>query len=762
MKKTIFIIVLVMVLCSMSTFAQDNWWNKINGCRMYYLQIDPNTFADIEADLDNLYNKGYRIISFFCVYDGDPNAFCGLGPYDFYSVQSTAGTMQDFESLAAAAHAKGMRLMSWINLGYSNPDHPYWIKAQQDKRDGINSKEVNSFRWSTTKQESGDFGWAYSSIAGYYYKKSWGYPAFNWASSDWQNEAQAILEFWHSKGIDGWVFDAAEFLEDENHATQRILKTYVGDVCTSANVIVIPEGSTSTPQWSQKRNFTHCYDNNGDTASHDWTNVAWDAIRVKNPNSIESHLISKTDVCRANGGGTFSYDPEEGTDSRRPLEVAVMISVGILYEMWFSCRTGYGNYTDDMEDVLKAVNSTSALEPGGSRLELSNNQSSVYSITKTSMDGTQMALCVFNFASSSKTVTIDLAGSISIGQYPVDLITGLDGPKITSNSYTVTLPPYGFLLLGVEGSGNNPPTVRITSPTSGVTYNESEDITINADASDSDGSIIKVEFYNGSTKLGEDTTSPYSFTWTNVSPGLYTSLTAKAIDNGNASATSLPVWIMVTGSREGEIVWHSYDVEFSSGYLQAIVMDQNRETLTTLEFYESTAEDSVDQESLFVVFNPGPHREAFNHAEDCWALCSGMEAYPYAGKSLVDRGEDTRESNVPDPPGVRDLQLHPPEENTLTVAAFIVPFNGSYSISNLAVRRVDSEGKKVTYKVFDASKKLIASLKASNNQAWVIDENTYDIGNLTAGDRIYFAVDKGKNDYFYWDAAEVIWTVKKK
>ena len=35
-------------------------------------------------------------------------------------------------------------------------------------------------------------------------------------------------------------------------------------------------------------------------------------------------------------------------------------------------------------------------------------------------------------------------------------------------------------------------------------------------ASDSDGTVAKVEFFNGTTKLGQDTTAPYGFTWSGV------------------------------------------------------------------------------------------------------------------------------------------------------------------------------------------------------------------------------------------------------
>ncbi|HYE73165.1 MAG TPA: Ig-like domain-containing protein, partial [Blastocatellia bacterium] len=91
---------------------------------------------------------------------------------------------------------------------------------------------------------------------------------------------------------------------------------------------------------------------------------------------------------------------------------------------------------------------------------------------------------------------------------------------------------------------NQAPTVSITSPLSGATFTAPANITINANASDSDGSISQVEFYQGSTLLGTDTTSPYSFAWNNVAAGSY-SLTAKAKDNAGAVTTSSAISITV-------------------------------------------------------------------------------------------------------------------------------------------------------------------------------------------------------------------------
>ncbi|MFN3404074.1 MAG: Ig-like domain-containing protein [Cytophagaceae bacterium] len=111
---------------------------------------------------------------------------------------------------------------------------------------------------------------------------------------------------------------------------------------------------------------------------------------------------------------------------------------------------------------------------------------------------------------------------------------------------TMERPIPGSRLSPFTTTGNQPPVVSITSPANNASFTAPANITITANASDADGSISKVEFYQGTTKLGEKLTSPYSFTWTNVQAGNY-SLTAKAFDNGGTETTSEAVNIIVSG-----------------------------------------------------------------------------------------------------------------------------------------------------------------------------------------------------------------------
>lgn len=98
--------------------------------------------------------------------------------------------------------------------------------------------------------------------------------------------------------------------------------------------------------------------------------------------------------------------------------------------------------------------------------------------------------------------------------------------------------PYGY---GLTYS-SLPPTLAITAPVAGEQV-PAGDIAIEVAASDSDGTVSRVEFFEGDTYLGEDTSAPFRFVWTGVADGCYT-IRARAFDDAglsNARAVSVTV-----------------------------------------------------------------------------------------------------------------------------------------------------------------------------------------------------------------------------
>lgn len=86
------------------------------------------------------------------------------------------------------------------------------------------------------------------------------------------------------------------------------------------------------------------------------------------------------------------------------------------------------------------------------------------------------------------------------------------------------------------------PAVTLSSSVTNATAPAT--ITLSAVATDADGTVAKVEFYSGVTRLGEATAAPYQFTWQNVPVGEYR-LTARAIDNVNGAGDSGTILVQV-------------------------------------------------------------------------------------------------------------------------------------------------------------------------------------------------------------------------
>jgi hypothetical protein len=128
--------------------------------------------------------------------------------------------------------------------------------------------------------------------------------------------------------------------------------------------------------------------------------------------------------------------------------------------------------------------------------------------------------------------------SVPVGNYQLSAKATDNIGAIASSSSIVVI---------VTTPGNTPPTVSITAPANNASFNANSSVTITANAADANGTVTKVEFFNGATKLGEDATAPYSFVWNNVASGNYV-LIAKATDNNNAVASSTGVNIVVNAT----------------------------------------------------------------------------------------------------------------------------------------------------------------------------------------------------------------------
>ena len=176
----------------------------------------------------------------------------------------------------------------------------------------------------------------------------------------------------------------------------------------------------------------------------------------------------------------------------------------------------------------------------------------------------------------------------------------------------------------VQGAANVPPNVAITAPTNGTTFAAPWTGTISATASDSDGTVSKVDFFADATLLGtvNNPSANTSFTVTNLAAGNYT-LKAVATDNGGASTTSTsnpaiavvtPVPIVLSSPRRVSPSVFQFDYSANpglsyvvqrSGALPTLVpISTNTAASANVSFLDTNATGAVNFYGVHLVPNP--------------------------------------------------------------------------------------------------------------------------------------------------------------
>jgi hypothetical protein len=172
------------------------------------------------------------------------------------------------------------------------------------------------------------------------------------------------------------------------------------------------------------------------------------------------------------------------------------------------------------------------------------------------------------------------ASDLLVSGVPADTVSSTDD---TTYNFTFTQPPFGTVTIrwatnnGITDLEQPPaafdpvrfgaqwnytlinpvPSVALTSPTNNAYVLAPANVPLGATASDNDGTVALVEFYESNSKLGEGTNAPYTLTISNVPVGIYT-FRAVATDNIGLRGTSAPVVLNVVTSLPVSVVRGPY------------------------------------------------------------------------------------------------------------------------------------------------------------------------------------------------------------
>jgi O-glycosyl hydrolase len=190
---------------------------------------------------------------------------------------------------------------------------------------------------------------------------------------------------------------------------------------------------------------------------------------------------------------------------------------------------------------------TKFIKTGWVRIDATTDNTGLRTVAFQSPDGNSVSVVVINttqtdIQSAFNLSTIQNLVSANIWQTATGVNCAKIGSWMTGNS--IKFPKSSVTTISILTAANKPPVVNITAPANNTTFVSPANVSISAAASDIDGTIAKVDFYNGTTLIGSVASAPYNFNWANVATGTYT-ITAKATDNQGAVSSSPAISIVV-------------------------------------------------------------------------------------------------------------------------------------------------------------------------------------------------------------------------
>jgi hypothetical protein len=124
-----------------------------------------------------------------------------------------------------------------------------------------------------------------------------------------------------------------------------------------------------------------------------------------------------------------------------------------------------------------------------------------------------------------------VTNNLAAGSYTLFAIASDNSGATATNSISIVV--------------DTPPSVTITNPVSGMVFAAPANVTIQASASDTDGTVTNVQFLVDANVVTNDPTDPFSAITNNLAVGSHT-LSAVASDNNGVKATNAATISVVT------------------------------------------------------------------------------------------------------------------------------------------------------------------------------------------------------------------------
>ena len=154
------------------------WW--INAV---VYQIWPRSFADSDGDgigdlggvlarLDYLTELGVDVVWLSPVYPSPQDDY-GYDISDYQDIDALFGTLEQFDTLLEALHARGIRLIMDVVLNHTSDEHPWFVESRKSR----NNPYRDYYIWRPGKDGGEPNNWAsHFSPSAWEYSMNWPRP----------------------------------------------------------------------------------------------------------------------------------------------------------------------------------------------------------------------------------------------------------------------------------------------------------------------------------------------------------------------------------------------------------------------------------------------------------------------------------------------------------------------------------------------------------------------------------------------------------
>ena len=192
------------------------WWQTA-----VFYQIYPRSFADGDGNgigdfkgmlekLDYLSDLGVDAV-WLSPHFPSPNWDCGYDISDYTNVAPEYGTLEDFKTFLAEAHARNIRVILDLVLNHTSDEHPWFLESKSSR----DNPKADWYIWVDSPPNNWQScfdgeAWTYvPERAQYYYhyfmKQQ---PDLNWHNPDVKKAMWDAARFWLDLGVDGYRLDA--------------------------------------------------------------------------------------------------------------------------------------------------------------------------------------------------------------------------------------------------------------------------------------------------------------------------------------------------------------------------------------------------------------------------------------------------------------------------------------------------------------------------------------------------------------------------